>query len=175
MLVFAGRTIMKTRNILLIVTLGLLGAAAQVALAQGPAGPTMAEEMAVAPLSGDLNEVLKLARAGMDESVILAYVQNSPIANQPSADEILRLRQAGVSPKVIAVILQHGGEVRAQQKDSGEAAQPAATTQTPSSTATYSAETPTTTSTTPTVYYTEPSSSYFYYSSPWYPVWYPAY
>src|SRR5262245_26534026 len=107
MRVRAGRTIMKTRNILLSVTCGLLGIPALGAFAQSPEGPTMASEAMIAPLSGDLNEVMKLARAGVDEAVMLSYVQNSPVANQPSADDILRLRQAGVSSKVISAILQH--------------------------------------------------------------------
>ena len=91
---------MKIRTTLLMVTCSLLAITTRVALAQTPYGP-----IATPPeYSGDLGEVVKLAKSGVDESVIIAYVQNSPVPNRPSADEILKLRDAGVSSRVFALI-----------------------------------------------------------------------
>ena len=66
------------------------------------------------PLSIGLDDVVKLSKSGVNESVVLAFVENSPVAYHPSADDILKLRDAGVSSKVISAIIQRGGELRRQ-------------------------------------------------------------
>jgi hypothetical protein len=57
-------------------------------------------------------EVIKLGEAGVEESVILQFIQNSPVAYHPSAQDIIRLREANISSPVISALLQHGGELR---------------------------------------------------------------
>src|SRR5690349_23913031 len=47
--------------------------------------------------SAGLDDVVKLTKAGVEESVILAFVQSSTIAYRPNAQEIVRLRELGVS------------------------------------------------------------------------------
>ena len=59
----------------------------------------------------------------MDESVVLAFIQSSPIAYYPTAQEILVLRERGISAPVLEALLQHGAEVR--QRTAAAAATPA--------------------------------------------------
>jgi hypothetical protein len=56
-------------------------------------------------LSPGLSEIVKLAQAHMDESVILAYIKNSGLVFSPSADEILYLSGLGLSQDVIGALL----------------------------------------------------------------------
>jgi hypothetical protein len=65
-------------------------------------------------LSADLAEVVKLVNSGVDDSVVLAFIQNSSAAYHPNADEIIKLRDLGVSSPVISALLNRGGELRAQ-------------------------------------------------------------
>src|SRR4051812_35005045 len=51
--------------------------------------------------SPGLLEVLKLQDAKVDAEVIKAFIRNSPVAYNPSAVEIIALKQRGVSPEVI--------------------------------------------------------------------------
>jgi len=63
-------------------------------------------------LSAGLPEVVKMHKAGVDASVLLAFVQNSPTAYHPSAKEIIYLRDQGVSSEIISALLRRGGELR---------------------------------------------------------------
>jgi hypothetical protein len=56
-------------------------------------------------LSPGLSEIIKLAQAHVEESVILAYVKNSGQVFSPSADEILYLSDLGLSQDVIGAIV----------------------------------------------------------------------
>jgi hypothetical protein len=58
--------------------------------------------------SANLVEVVKLVQAGMDESVILAYIGRCPTAFEPTADEILYLNDLGVSTQVMSALIRHG-------------------------------------------------------------------
>lgn len=64
--------------------------------------------------SGDIPEVVKLAKSGVDESVVVSFIRNSPGPFQPGADEIIRLRNAGLTSTEISALLERGAEVRAQ-------------------------------------------------------------
>jgi hypothetical protein len=63
-------------------------------------------------LSAGLPEIVKMHKAGVDASVLLAFVQNSPTAYHPSAKEIIYLRDEGVSSEIISAMLRRGGELR---------------------------------------------------------------
>ena len=56
-----------------------------------------------------VQEVIKLAEAGVGDEVIMAYVTNSVRAYQLSSDEILYLTDLGVSTDVITAMLQKPG------------------------------------------------------------------
>lgn len=53
-----------------------------------------------------LDQVLKLARAGVDKSIVMAYVTNSPGAFNLSPDDIVYLNDLGVSQDVVTAMLQ---------------------------------------------------------------------
>ncbi|MEY2410541.1 MAG: hypothetical protein QOF48_3211 [Verrucomicrobiota bacterium] len=63
-------------------------------------------------LSAGLDEIVRLNKAGVEESVILAFIQASPISYHPTAREILLLREKGISSAVLTTMLRHVGEVR---------------------------------------------------------------
>jgi hypothetical protein len=61
-----------------------------------------------ANLSPALQEVVKLAQAHLGDGVILAYIKNSGASYTLSADDILQLKEQGVSQNVITALLQKG-------------------------------------------------------------------
>lgn len=65
-----------------------------------------------AKLSWGLDDVVKLSKAGVDESVILTYIQNSGVGYNPTAQDIIQLREVGVSSQITASLMQRGSEVR---------------------------------------------------------------
>ena len=86
------------------------GAAVSAAEKPGPA--TAAQDSRPARLSAGLDEILRLHQAGVEESVVLAFIQNSPIAYYPTAQEVVTLRDRGITAPVLTALLQHGAEVR---------------------------------------------------------------
>ena len=54
-----------------------------------------------------LEEVIKLAQAGVSEEVMLAYVTNSPQAFHLNSDQIIYLNDLGVPSAVVTALLQH--------------------------------------------------------------------
>ncbi len=114
---------MKTSSLTFLALCGLLTAARPAALAvQTGEAPSTAADPATGiaksklapPYSGNIGDVVKLAQSGVDESVVLAYVRNSPVPFNPSADEIIKLHNAGISSQVLTAMLQRGGELRQQ-------------------------------------------------------------
>ena len=76
-------------------------------------------------LSPGLDEIVKLKKAGVEDAVILSFIQSSPIAYRPGAQEILELRDSGVSTPIITAMLQHGGELRQRAAETAAQTQPA--------------------------------------------------
>jgi hypothetical protein len=68
--------------------------------AEAADGPTLPVD-----LSPGLSEIIKLAQAHVDESVILAYIKNSGQVFSPTADEILYLSDLGLSQDVIGTVV----------------------------------------------------------------------
>jgi hypothetical protein len=58
-------------------------------------------------LSPGLAEIIKMAEARVDESVIIEFIHNSGQTYAPTADEILYLSDIGLSQAVIAALLNH--------------------------------------------------------------------
>lgn len=103
-------------------------------------------------LAPALEEIVKLTKGGVSESVTLAYIQASPVAYSLDAQDILRLREQGVSPSVVTAMMQHGDELRRAAAEAGKQAQTAAaapTSQLPAPVAV--APAPATTALTPSV------------------------
>jgi hypothetical protein len=77
-------------------------------------------------LSAGLDDIVKLVGAGIEEPVILAFIQNSPVAYRPSAQEIIKLRELGVSGSIISALLRRGDEVRQRAAERQKETRPAA-------------------------------------------------
>ena len=58
-----------------------------------------------------VDEVERLTKAGIDEGVILSYVINSAGTFNLTADQIVRLKNIGVSPQVVNAMIQHDPEL----------------------------------------------------------------
>ena len=69
-----------------------------------------------------VRDVLKMLDAKVDPSVIKAYIQNASILFNPTANQIIALKQRGVPDDLIAAIIQRGAEVRAQMVQAAQAA-----------------------------------------------------
>jgi hypothetical protein len=67
-----------------------------------------------ANVSPGLAEIIKLAQAHVDEGVILSYIKNSGQLYSPSADEILYLKDLGLSQDVIAALFKGAPPVAPQ-------------------------------------------------------------
>jgi hypothetical protein len=67
-----------------------------------------------AQFSAGVGDILKMVEAKVDPEVIKAYISSSPIAYNPSAAEIIALKDRGVGSEILTAMLQHGAEVRAQ-------------------------------------------------------------
>jgi hypothetical protein len=98
----------------------------------GAVEPVAAAQPGVATIksSAGVADILKMVDAGVSPDVVKAYVKTSPIAYNLSASEIIALKDRGVSQEIIASVIQHGGELRAQsiwaeQRAASVAAQPA--------------------------------------------------
>jgi hypothetical protein len=61
-------------------------------------------------LSPAVQDIVKMAQAGVDESVMLTYVRTSPTPFGISADDVLSLKMAGVPQSVITEILRRDAE-----------------------------------------------------------------
>jgi len=110
---------MKIRAFPLLTVCGALAASSLSVRAQTTTTTTQttanALPVAAAPaFSGRIPEVVTLSKSGVDESVVVAFIKNSPGPFAPSADEVIRLRDAGLTSKEISAMLERGAEVRAQ-------------------------------------------------------------
>ena len=75
-----------------------------------PASPGKQGDPSLPPptsLSPWSHEIQKLVQAGVDERVITTYITNSAGMFNLTADQIIYLKNAGVSPQVLSVMIQH--------------------------------------------------------------------
>jgi hypothetical protein len=82
--------------------------------AQTPADAPPPPAAAAPALSANAAEVVRLAEAGTSDEVVLAYVQNSTATFDLSADQILYLRDIGVSSPVITAMLTRDNTLHGQ-------------------------------------------------------------
>lgn len=77
--------------------------------------PQMARTAAVpANISPGAAEVIRLAESGVGDDVVVAYIQNSQAPFNLVADDVLYLRDVGLSSPVIAAMLNHDATLRNQ-------------------------------------------------------------
>ena len=98
---------------------------AAASVTNAPAKPVVRIEPATMVTSPGLQEVIQLCQANVEESVILAYIERSPIPYNPSVEEILYLNDIGIPPQVVAALLKHGRDLTTQAAENAAPAQPA--------------------------------------------------
>lgn len=69
---------------------------------------------APAKLSPGVDEIVRLAQAGVGDDVLQAYIENSSVAYKLSVDEILYLHDLGLSAEMISTIVRHNQSLAAQ-------------------------------------------------------------
>jgi len=158
----------KIKTFLAVTAIGSLCLLASNVLAQSTSTSTIASQ-AVPQLSYGVAEVVQLARANVSEDVIINYVQSSGNAYGLDANQILYLKQQGVSDRVLnAMLTQPKPAVAAPTvaMPTTPAPQPVASSL---SASTSEASTATVA---PTVTYVQTAPPPYYYYQPYY---YPAY
>ena len=119
-----------------------------------------------------------MSEAGADAAVIQAYVENSPVAYNLRAEEIIYLKDHGISTTIITAMIQRGAKLREQAPPAQAAAEPGQPLP-PAVTATEPVQTTAPAySASPTYVYPSESASYpnyaynypnYYPYYPWYP------
>src|SRR5579862_4000425 len=82
--------------------------------AQTPADAPPPPAATAPALSANVAEVVRLAEAGSSDEIVLAYIQNSTATFDLSADQILYLRDIGVSSPVITAMLTRDNTLHGQ-------------------------------------------------------------
>lgn len=59
-------------------------------------------------VSPGMEEIFRMARSGVSEEVLTAFIEHSGRAYHPNSDEIIYLKDLGVAPNTIAAIIQTG-------------------------------------------------------------------
>ena len=77
-------------------------------------------------VSAPVAEVARLHLSGLDETVVKAFVEKSTNGLSPSADDLIYLKDIGVSPRIITALIQQTARVR-EQVVALRATQPVAT------------------------------------------------
>jgi hypothetical protein len=164
--------IMKTpqiKQLLAVFIIAGLASAAVSASAQDSSAsnlaPTAANNIVAPQLAYGASEVLRLQQAAVGDSTIIAYVKNSPNSYALNADQIIYLRQKGVSDAVVSAMLN-------QPKTGVTTAASSSVTSSSSATTAYNGQVSTAT-VAPTVTYvqTVPATTY-YYAQPYYQPYY---
>ena len=65
--------------------------------------------------SEGFDDVLKMTRAGVGEELLMTYVEQSAVSYDLSTDEIILLKDLGVSEKIIVAMLSKGKTIRAEE------------------------------------------------------------
>jgi hypothetical protein len=91
-------------------------------------------------VSAQVAELVKMTESGVEPSVVKSYVENSTTADRPRAEEVIYLRDHGVSAEVISALIRRAGELgdqaaRASQQMLNQTAQQAASAAAAASTA----------------------------------------
>src|SRR5271167_790368 len=98
----------------------IAGAAAALVLfcgmvqAQLPGAPAAPQAATAPQVSPPAAEVIKLASSGVGDDVVLAYIRNSQGVFELNADQLLYLKDIGLSPQVITAMLDHDNAIKGQ-------------------------------------------------------------
>jgi hypothetical protein len=117
---------MKWVGLVAAMAMPLLAANAQTPEAPVSGAPAQAAAAAPVNLSPGAAEVARLAGSGVGDDVVLAYIQNSQAPFNLAADDVLYLKDIGLSPQVTSAMLTHDSTLRGQPQQYAPTA-PAAT------------------------------------------------
>ena len=87
-----------------------------------PGAPEQAQAAVPVNLSPGAAEVVRLAGSGVGDDVVLAYIQNSQATFNLSADDVLYLKDIGLTPQVTSAMLSHDSTLRGQPQQYAPAA-----------------------------------------------------
>ena len=121
----AGVNIMNNAKWVGLVTalaLPLLSGYGQTPEPAAPGAPGQAQPAAPVSLSPGAAEVVRLAGSGVGDDVVIAYIQNSQAPFNLSADDVLYLKDIGLSAEVTSAMLTHDGTLRGQPQQYAPAA-----------------------------------------------------
>ncbi|MDB6036153.1 MAG: hypothetical protein JWM16_6491, partial [Verrucomicrobiales bacterium] len=110
---------MRWLGLIVLVAFPLISANAQVPPAPPSPEPDSSgqiQDATAAPvsISPGATEVVKLAESGSSEEVILAFIKNSGTTYNLSADEVIYLKDVGLSSPVVTAMLTHDNSLRSQ-------------------------------------------------------------
>ena len=151
-----------------------LALSASTALAQDSSAKNTVQPAAVnasvPQLTYGVSEILKLAQAKIGDDTIIAYIKNSRNSYGLDANQIIYLRQQGISDAVVTAMLNQPGPGMAAATPTSPAPQPVA-----ASTATTASGSTATVAPTVTYVQTVPDTTYYYQPYYYQPYYYPAY
>jgi len=132
-----------------LVALGVTTASTSFAQSENSVNPPIPAPVSFSP---GIRDIVKMLDAKVDVGVIQSYIKHSPTAFNPTASEIIELKQRGVPDELVTALIQRGAEVRTQLAQ----AQPSTPMASPNPTQTpgYASDYP----------MTAPDSSYPYYA-----------
>jgi hypothetical protein len=122
------------------------------------------------PLAYGVPQILKLAQAKVNDDVIIAYIHNSGNSYGLDADQIIYLRQQGISDKILTTMLAQPGPASVP----APVAPPSANSYVTQAPVAYAQPTPAYVQTIPSSSVYVIPNNQIYYSS-WYPAYYPYY
>ena len=79
-----------------------------------PREANLVERLKAASISAPLREIVQMFDAGINPTVIQAYVESSSVAYQPNGDEIIYLHEHGIPSSIISAMIQRGASLREQ-------------------------------------------------------------
>lgn len=124
-----------------------------------PAAVTTAPQLAYG-----VSQILQLAQAKVGDDTIISYIKNAGNSYGLNAEQIIYLRQQGLSSAVITTMLNQPKPGVLAAAPATSAPQPASSTVTAAPTTTYVQTVPAT-----TYYYSVPDTAYYYYQPYYYP------
>jgi hypothetical protein len=125
---------MKTTQVSLIVVSAMLTIAtvqtslqAQDTPAASTATDANKKEALSLKIASPIEEVVELSKSGVGDAVVVSYIQSSERTYNVGAQDIINLRNQGVSPEVTTALIQRGAAQRQAATEAAQQANPAAT------------------------------------------------
>ncbi|HJN83802.1 MAG TPA: DUF6600 domain-containing protein, partial [Verrucomicrobiota bacterium] len=82
---------------------------------------------AAAELHPEVTSVVDMAKRGVGDEALLAYVEQNPLTHRMAPETIIFLNDIGVAENVVALMIRQGDAVQGGEKDEGAPVEPAKT------------------------------------------------